>query len=75
MERKDKQEVAKYVEKKKKIKKKNNNTCKYCKCNNQLIMTVDHRIPKIRGGDNSEKNMDCVCNICNRLKGGLTCSC
>lgn len=70
--RPNKQEVRDYVKKKRKIKRKNNSTCIYCKCNNPLIMTVDHRIPKIRGGEDNEKNMDCVCNICNRLKGCLT---
>ena len=64
--------IAKKAKNNKKIKNKENNICKYCNCNNQLIMTIDHRIPRIRGGEDTNKNKDCVCYICNQLKGGLT---
>jgi hypothetical protein len=35
-------------------------------------MTVDHRTPESAGGKYEEKNLDCVCQICNGLKGSLT---
>lgn len=59
------------VIKKTKVKKKNKGICKYCGCNNPLMMTVDHRVPLVRGGADSEENMDCVCFICNYIKGPL----
>lgn len=54
------------------IKKEQGNICKYCNSNNPLIMTIDHRKPKSNGGENKDENLDCVCAICNYLKGCLS---
>ena len=54
---------------KNKIKK---NVCVYCGCNNPLMLTVDHKKPKRRGGKDDEKNLQSCCWVCNQLKGSLT---
>ena len=46
--------------------------CKYCNSNNPLLETIDHRIPKTRGGTDDDSNKDEVCFVCNQLKGPLT---
>jgi 5-methylcytosine-specific restriction endonuclease McrA len=58
-------------EEKDQIKEKSNYTCKYCKCENMLIMTVDHVIPLDRGGTDVVSNLACCCYTCNQLKGNL----
>ena len=35
-------------------------------------ISVDHRIPTFRGGENTQDNLFIVCNRCNRRKGILT---
>jgi len=75
MEEKNKQyfdKINSEVKEKRMFKEKNNNVCKYCGCNNPLIMTIEHKVPIIRGGDDSEKNKACSCYVCNQLKGALT---
>lgn len=52
--------------------KKRKSECVYCGCRNTLILTIDHKIPKVRGGADEEKNMQVCCWICNQLKGALT---
>jgi 5-methylcytosine-specific restriction endonuclease McrA len=46
------------------------NKCKYCKTKNNL--TVDHKIPKIQGGTNDLKNLQCLCLRCNTMKSALS---
>jgi len=46
--------------------------CVYCNCDNPLMLTKDHIIPKVRGGPDVEENIQPCCWICNQLKGGLT---
>jgi len=46
--------------------------CVYCKCENRLILTVDHKLPIGRGGKDEESNKQVCCFICNQLKGALT---
>ena len=44
--------------------------CAYCDrqlCNNTA--TIDHIIPKHKGGHNTRRNMLCSCSNCNRKKG------
>ena len=54
------------------MKKSNNIHCKYCNCENPLMMTKDHIIPKSLGGTDEESNIQTVCWVCNQLKGSLT---
>lgn len=44
--------------------------CKYCK--NKDNLTLDHKIPKIKGGSNELNNLQCLCKKCNGLKSALT---
>ena len=36
------------------------------------LLTVDHRIPKVRGGSNALENLNTMCAPCNNTKGELT---
>jgi 5-methylcytosine-specific restriction endonuclease McrA len=44
--------------------------CVYC--GNKKNLTIDHVIPKSRGGDNSWTNLVTCCSPCNRRKGDRT---
>jgi len=46
--------------------------CVYCGCTNPLVLTIDHKTPLCKGGDDSEKNKQVCCWTCNQLKGALT---
>ncbi len=48
--------------------KRDNYTCQYCGKNNQP-MTIDHIIPKIKGGKDSWINLVTACQSCNNKKG------
>lgn len=37
--------------------------------NNEVMLTWDHVTPKSEGGTNDMKNAQCLCEICNGLKG------
>ncbi|RLG10162.1 HNH endonuclease [Candidatus Pacearchaeota archaeon] len=56
---------------KKNILKRDNYTCQYCgkKGGN---MTIDHVIPKRKGGKDTWENLVCACPQCNALKGDRT---
>lgn len=56
---------------KKKILERDNHTCIYCK---EFGNTVDHIIPKSKGGISSFFNCVCACRSCNRNKGNLSLS-
>ncbi|MBC7235554.1 MAG: HNH endonuclease [Chloroflexi bacterium] len=50
-----------------------NYTCQYCgdqppKAN----LTIDHVIPKVRGGETTWENLVCACKVCNLRKGAKT---
>lgn len=52
-------------------------TCQYCfiVCANEPATsraTIDHRIPKVRGGDSSEANLITACKSCNSQKRDKT---
>jgi len=47
-------------------------TCVYCGENRRKLLTVDHIIPKSKGGTNSWKNLVCCCHSCNNEKGDLS---
>lgn len=46
------------------------NKCRYCHSTENL--TIDHKIPKIQGGTDDLKNLQCLCKRCNTMKSGLS---
>lgn len=47
-----------------------NFTCQYCeKRLNSWDLTVDHVIPRVKGGKTKWENIVCACYICNSIKG------
>lgn len=52
------------------IYKRDENTCQYCGCQERL--TIDHVIPKSRGGKDTWENMVCACISCNTRKNNRT---
>lgn len=54
----------------KRIFKRDNNTCGYCGSKKNL--TVDHILPRSRGGKNTWENMITSCNRCNGMKDNRT---
>lgn len=56
---------------KKNILRRDNYTCQYCgTCENPL--TIDHVLPKSRGGESKWNNVVVACKDCNLKKGNLT---
>lgn len=45
--------------------------CVYCGCNLLLALTIDHKIPKSRGGGDEEGNLQITCWLCNQVKSSL----
>lgn len=45
--------------------------CVYCG-RGDLPLTVDHVLPKARGGTDSWENLVCACTVCNNRKGDRT---
>ena len=45
--------------------------CAYCG-RSDLHLTIDHIIPKAKGGSESWENLVCACTKCNNRKGGRT---
>lgn len=45
--------------------------CVYCG-RGDLPLTVDHVLPKARGGTDSWENLVCACTVCNNKKGDRT---
>jgi 5-methylcytosine-specific restriction endonuclease McrA len=45
--------------------------CAYCG-RSDLPLTIDHVIPKSRGGNDSWENLVCACTTCNNKKGDRT---
>lgn len=50
--------------------KRDNHECTYCGSKRNL--TIDHIIPKSKGGENTWMNLITCCSSCNRLKGDRT---
>ena len=47
--------------------------CRYCKEKPpQVKLTIDHKIPKSKGGTDDIKNLQCLCEECNMVKSGLS---
>lgn len=38
----------------------------------EAMLTWDHVVPKAEGGDNTQQNAQCLCEICNHLKGAAS---
>lgn len=55
----------------KNILKRDNHRCQYCGARNRPL-TVDHVLPKVRGGKDSWENLVCACVACNNRKGNRT---
>ena len=51
----------------KKIKERWNYECAYC--GSEKNLTIDHVVPRIKGGESSVENMVCCCYSCNQDKG------
>jgi len=47
-----------------------NNTCQYCG-KNDCLLTIDHIVPKDKGGKDTWNNLVASCNRCNRKKSNL----
>jgi 5-methylcytosine-specific restriction endonuclease McrA len=45
--------------------------CAYCG-RSDLPLTIDHVLPKSRGGNDSWENLVCACTLCNNRKGDRT---
>ena len=56
---------------KKNIRRRDNYTCQYCG-ERERMLTVDHVVPKSRGGKTSWNNMVVACKPCNLKKGNKT---
>ncbi|HDP97819.1 MAG TPA: HNH endonuclease [bacterium] len=55
----------------KNILKRDNNQCQYCG-KKTVPLTIDHVIPRVRGGRDSWENLVCACVKCNNKKGNQT---
>lgn len=50
-----------------------NYTCQYCGAQPaRSELTLDHVLPKVRGGLNTWDNVVCACKVCNNRKGSRT---
>jgi 5-methylcytosine-specific restriction endonuclease McrA len=54
----------------KRLFKRDNHQCGYC--SSQKNLTIDHVIPKSRGGSNGWNNLVTCCSRCNSFKGDKT---
>lgn len=52
------------------IYRRDNHTCQYCGSTRNL--TIDHVIPRCRGGSDQWENLTLACSRCNTLKGNKT---
>lgn len=49
-----------------------NRKCAYCDTSNVTRFTIDHVVPRARGGSNSVSNLVLACMSCNMIKGSNT---
>ena len=47
-------------------------TCQYCHLKGERMMTVDHVLPKSKGGPSTWENLVCACMRCNNRKNNRT---
>lgn len=52
--------------------KRDNFTCVYCPCDDKRKLTIDHVIPKSRGGKDTWENLVTACFDCNQEKDDLS---
>jgi len=55
---------------KKNIFRRDNHTCQYCGSKHRQL-TIDHIVPKVKGGKDTWENLVTACHRCNNLKGDL----
>ena len=55
----------------KNILQRDNNVCQYCGCTNQKL-SIDHVMPRSRGGGDDWENVTTACLTCNVMKGNRT---
>jgi len=55
----------------KNILRRDNYKCAYCG-RSDLPLTIDHIVPKAKGGTDSWENLICACTLCNNKKGDRT---
>jgi len=53
---------------KKNIFRRDNHKCQYCGSKNQQL-TIDHIVPKVKGGKDTWENLVTACHRCNNMKG------
>ncbi len=58
--------------KKNNLRKRLGEVCVYCGCKHKFLLTIDHKHPTVRGGEDIDKNKQVCCFTCNQLKGALT---
>ena len=63
--------LASKSQSRKNILKRDNHTCQYCSISS-VPMTVDHIIPKQKGGEDTWYNLVAACVSCNTKKGSRT---
>jgi len=56
---------------KREVFRRDNNTCQYCGYQSSHL-TIDHLVPRHRGGGHAWNNLVTACPACNRRKGGRT---
>lgn len=49
-----------------------NYRCQYCGCNDRTKLTIDHVVPRSKGGATSYQNCVAACISCNNSKGNLS---
>lgn len=54
----------------KNVMRRDGHTCQYC--GSKTGLTIDHIIPKSRGGQDSWENLTTACKTCNNVKGNRT---
>ena len=58
------------IQTRKYVRKRDKNTCFYCGVKSTKI-TIDHVIPKSKGGTDDPDNLVCACERCNQLKADM----
>ena len=58
------------MKKKARVKKRDKNKC--LRCGSRSNLTVDHIVPKSKGGSSNDRNMQCLCYDCNHDKANTT---